>query len=46
MDTNKKSANCSVKEGTVDARVKYNKQIIVLPTIRFLSAFCISGIIK
>ena len=36
MDTNKKSANCSVKEGTVDARVKYNKQIIARRNTEFI----------
>jgi len=32
-----KSAICSVKGKQIDARAKYDKQIIVLPTIRFRS---------
>ena len=47
MDTNKKSANLSRKRGKqIDARAKYDKQIIVLPTIRFRSPPARRGIIN
>ena len=44
--TQTKKRHCSVKEKQIDARAKYDKQIIVPPTIRFCLPSARRGIIK
>lgn len=46
LDMTQKGAICSVKGKQIDARAKYDKQIIVPPTIRFCLPSARRGIIK